>query len=80
VNASSTIASPETPVMTSMNTTSVEAVMAHLEATTHIGVGVMIARRIAAHPPSRRALESSARPFEGPSFRSSFTPNESRQV
>jgi hypothetical protein len=66
--------SPETPVMTSTNAASVEAVMLCLEATTSTGADVMIARRTAAHPPSRQALESSARPFVGPNFRSGFTP------
>jgi hypothetical protein len=74
VNASSTITSPETPVMTSTNAASIEAMTAHLEATTCTRAGVMIAQRIAVHLPSHRALESSARPFAGPSFRSGFAP------
>jgi hypothetical protein len=48
--------------------------MAHLEATTCIGAGVMIAQRIAVHLLSCRVLESLARPFIGPSFRSGFAP------
>jgi hypothetical protein len=74
VNASSTIMSPETLVTTSTNGASVEAVTAHLEASTCTGAGVMIAQRITTHPLSHRALESSARPFIGPSSRSGFTP------
>jgi hypothetical protein len=74
VNASSTIASLETPVTTSTNTVGVEAMTVHPEATTCIGEGVMTARRITSHLPSRRALKSSVRPSTGPSFRSGFTP------
>jgi hypothetical protein len=37
-------------------------------------VGITITQRITVHPPSRWALESSARPFIGPSFRSGFAP------
>jgi hypothetical protein len=48
--------SPETPMMTSTNAASVEAVTSCLEATTSIGADVMIARRTAAHPPSRQPL------------------------
>jgi hypothetical protein len=55
-------------VMTSMSTTDVEAMTVYLEATTCIGVDVMIAQKIVVHLPSRWALESSARPFVGPSF------------
>jgi hypothetical protein len=61
-------------VMTSTNAASVEAVTPRLEATTSIGAGVMIAQRTVAHSSNRRAIESSARPFVGPSFRSDFTP------
>jgi hypothetical protein len=61
-------------VTTSTNAASVEAVTVHLEATTSTGAGAIIARRIAVRPSSHRALESLARPFVGPSFRSGFAP------
>jgi hypothetical protein len=77
VNVSSTIASPETPIMTSTNAIGIGVMTAHLEATTCIGVGVMTAQRIIVHLLSRRALESSARPSAGPSYRSGFTSNDS---
>jgi hypothetical protein len=59
-------------VTTSTNAAGVEAMTVHLEATTCTGAGVMIAQKIAVHLPSCRALESSARPFVGPSFRFGF--------
>jgi hypothetical protein len=68
------------PVMTSMSVAGVEAMTVHLEATTCTGADVMIAQKITVHLPSRRALESSARPFIGPSFRSDFAPDDSHQV
>jgi hypothetical protein len=74
VNALSIITSPEMPVTTSTSVVGVEVMTVHPEATTCTGVGAMIARRIVAHLPSHRALESSARPSAGPSFRSSFVP------
>jgi hypothetical protein len=60
--------------MTSTSVASVEAVTTHLEATMSIGTGVTIPRRITVLHPSRRALEFSAGPFAGPSFRFGFTP------
>jgi hypothetical protein len=66
--------SPDTPVTTSTNATGIEAMMVYLEAITCTGAGVMIAQRTAVHLLSHRALESSARPFTGPSFRSGFAP------
>jgi hypothetical protein len=68
VNALSTIVSPETPVTISTSAAGVEVMTVHPEATTCAGAGAMTAQRIAAHLPSRRALESSARPSTGPSF------------
>jgi hypothetical protein len=62
------------PVTTSTNVAGVEAMTAHLEAITCTGAGIMIAQRIAVHLPSHQALESLARPFAGPSFRSGFAP------
>jgi hypothetical protein len=66
--------SPETPVTTSTNIVGVEAMAAHIEAITCTGASVMIAQRIVVYLPSRRALESSVRPFVGPSYRSGFVP------
>jgi hypothetical protein len=43
MTASSTIVSPEMPVMTSMSVTDIEAMTVHLKATTRIGVDIMIA-------------------------------------
>jgi hypothetical protein len=80
MNALSTIASPEMPVMTSMNATGVKAMTVHPEATPCTREGIMIAQKIVAHLLSHRALESSARPSARPSFRSSFAPNDSHQV
>jgi hypothetical protein len=72
--ASSTTVSPEMPVTTSTSVAGVEAMTVHLKATTCTGVDVMIAQKIVVHLSSRRTLESSARPFVGPSFRSDFAP------
>jgi hypothetical protein len=66
--ASSTITSPEMPVMTSTSAAGIEVMMVHLEATMCIGADVMIAQKITVHLSSRWALESSARPFIGPNF------------
>jgi hypothetical protein len=72
VTASSTIMSPEMPVTTSTSVVGIEAMTVHLEATTW--ADVMIAQKIVVHLLSRRALESSARPFVGLNFRSDFAP------
>jgi hypothetical protein len=74
VTASSTIMSPEMPVTTSTSVVGIEAMTVHLEATTCTGADVMIAQKIVVHLLSRRALESSARPFVGLNFRSDFAP------
>jgi hypothetical protein len=65
------------PVTTSNNAASVEAVTVHHKATTSIGMGVTIDQRIAVHPPSHRALESSARPS---AFGPVSPPNDTHQV
>jgi hypothetical protein len=77
VNTSSTIASPETPVMTSTNAAGVGVMTARLEAITCTEVGVITAQRITVYLLSHRTLESSARPSAGPSYRSGFTSNDS---
>jgi hypothetical protein len=74
VNTSSTIASPEMPVTTSMSTAGANVVTVQLGVTTSTGAGVTIAPRIAAHHPSHQALESLARPFKTPSFQSGSAP------
>jgi hypothetical protein len=68
MNASSIIANPEMPIMTSTSVVGIKAMIVHPEATTCTGEGDMTAQRIAAHLLSRRALESSAKPSAGPSF------------
>jgi hypothetical protein len=59
---------------TSTSTVGAKVVTVQLEVTTSTGVGVTIAPRIVVHHLSHRALESSARPFETPSFWSGFCP------
>jgi hypothetical protein len=63
------------PMTTSTSAAGANVVMVQLEVTTSTEVGVTIAPRIAVHHLSHRALESSARPFETPSFRSDFAPH-----
>jgi hypothetical protein len=73
-NASSTTASPEMPMTTLTSAAGANMVIVQLEATTSTGAGDTTASRIAVHHPSHRALESSARPFETPYFRSGSAP------
>jgi hypothetical protein len=77
MSVSSTTASLEMPMTTSNNAASIEAVTVHHEATTSTGTGVTIDQRIAVHPPSHRALESSARPS---AFGPVSPPNDTHQV
>jgi hypothetical protein len=55
-------------VMTSTSVADVKAMTVHLKATTYTGAGVMTTLKIAVNLSSHWALESSARPFIGPSF------------
>jgi hypothetical protein len=62
------------PVTTSTNAAGAKVVTVQLEATTSIGVGVTIARRIVAHHPSHQAPGFSTKPFAKHYFRFGFAP------
>jgi hypothetical protein len=65
---------------TSTSIADVKAMTVHLETTMCTEAGVTTALKIAVLLLSHQALESSARPFVGPSFRSDSAPNDSSQV